>query len=165
MSARKRAFEADWPAILANAVSTPGVISRAYSTFWNYSVGNQISALFQCMLRRLEPGPIHTYRGWLELGLYRGPEIPASEWESLTFTTYASDPFTYFAPITSATGELELKPFGQDGKCDLDGKWTPNAEKCPTIVRWLESIGARFGKVALLRMKPNTTDSSLVVRV
>ena len=94
--------------------------------------------------------------GWLELGLYRGPEIPASEWESLTFTTYASDPFTYFAPITSATGELELKPFGQDGKCDLDGKWTPNAEKCPTIVRWLESIGARFGKVALLRMKPNT---------
>ena len=94
--------------------------------------------------------------GCLELGLYRGPEIPASEWESLTFTTYASDPFTYFAPITSATGELELKPFGQDGKCDLDGKWTPNAEKCPTIVRWLESIGARFGKVALLRMKPNT---------
>jgi hypothetical protein len=94
--------------------------------------------------------------GWLGLDVYRGPEIPAAEWESLTYTTYASDPFTHFAPITSATGELELAPFGKYGKCDLDGEWTPNAEKCPTIVRWLESIGVRFGKVALLRMKPNT---------
>src|SRR4051812_43020822 len=68
MSAPKTVFEADWPTILADAVSKPGVISKAYSTFWNYSVGNQLSALFQCMLRRLEPGPIHTYRGWLELG-------------------------------------------------------------------------------------------------
>ena len=94
--------------------------------------------------------------GWLELGLYSGPEIAPSEWESLTYTTYASDPFTYFAPITSATGSLEMAPFGKYGKCDLDGEWTPNAEKCPTIVRWLESIGARFGRVQLLRMSPNT---------
>ncbi|MBV9164592.1 MAG: hypothetical protein JO321_17150 [Solirubrobacterales bacterium] len=94
--------------------------------------------------------------GWLELGLYPGPEIPPSEWESLTYTTYASDPSTYFAPITSATGKLEMKPFGDYGKCDLDGEWTPNAEKCPTIVRWIQSIGARFGRVQLLRMRPNT---------
>ena len=59
--------------------------------------------------------------GWLELGLYSGPEIAPSEWESLTYTTYASDPFTYFAPITSATGSLEMAPFGKYGKCDLDG--------------------------------------------
>jgi hypothetical protein len=94
--------------------------------------------------------------GWLELGHYSGPEIPPSEWESLTYATYASDPFTYFAPITSATGKLEMKPFGDYGKCDLDGEWTPNAEKCPTIVSWLQSIGARFGRVQLLRMSPNT---------
>ena len=94
--------------------------------------------------------------GWLELGLYRGPEIPASEWETLTYKTYASDPFTYFAPITSATGALEMKPFGADGKSDLDGEWTPNAQKCPTIARWLDSIGARYGRVQLLRMSPNT---------
>src|SRR5438046_587815 len=63
-----RAEKTDWPAILADAVNKPGVISKAYSTFWNYSVGNQISALFQCMLRGIEPGPIHTYKGWLEIG-------------------------------------------------------------------------------------------------
>ncbi len=94
--------------------------------------------------------------GWFELGLYNGPEIPASEWESLSYSTYASDPSTYFAPITSAQGELKMEPFGAYGKCDLDGEWTPNAQKCPTIVRWLESIGARFGRVQLLRMSPNT---------
>lgn len=68
MSARKASFEVDWPAILADAVSKPGVISTAYSTFWRYSFGNQLSALFQCMLRKIEPGPINTFRGWLELG-------------------------------------------------------------------------------------------------
>lgn len=63
-----RAEKVDWPAILANAVQKPGVISKAYSTFWNYSVGNQLSALFQCLIRGIEPGPIHTYKGWNELG-------------------------------------------------------------------------------------------------
>ena len=36
--------------------------------------------------------------GYIELEVYRGPEIASSEWESLTYTTYASDPHTYFAP-------------------------------------------------------------------
>jgi len=94
--------------------------------------------------------------GWAKLKKYDGPEIPASEWESLEYTTYSSDPTTYFAPITSATGAIELKGFWEYGKADLDGVWTPNAEKCPTIVKWVESIGARFGRVQLLRMKANT---------
>ncbi len=94
--------------------------------------------------------------GWLALDPYSGPEIPPQEYESLTFTTYPTDPSTYFAPITSATGEIELGAFGNYGKCDLDREWTQNAEKCPTIVKWLESVGARFGKVQLLRMSPNT---------
>ena len=45
------------------------------------------------------------------LGKYRGPEIPRREWEDLTHTTYATDPATFFAPITSATGTMELKGF------------------------------------------------------
>src|SRR6185295_18187382 len=40
----------------------------AYSRFWNYSVGNQILAHFQCLQRRIEPGPIHTFVGWRDLG-------------------------------------------------------------------------------------------------
>jgi hypothetical protein len=94
--------------------------------------------------------------GCLPLPKYNGPEIPRSEWESLTYTTYASDPTTFFAPIASATGEVELKGFWEYGKPDLDGVWTANAEKCPTIVKWVESIGSRFGRVQLLRMAPNT---------
>jgi hypothetical protein len=94
--------------------------------------------------------------GWLALEPYRGPEIPREEYESLEYTTYPTDPNTFFAPITSATGKIELGAFGQYDKCDLDREWTPNAEKCPTLIKWLESVGARFGKVQLLRMTPNT---------
>jgi antirestriction protein ArdC len=63
-----RANRIDWQSILIEAVEKPGIISKAYSTFWNYSVGNQLAALFQCMLRGIEPGPIHTYKAWQELG-------------------------------------------------------------------------------------------------
>jgi len=31
-----------------------------------------------------------------------------------------------------------------------------NAAKCPSIVKWVESIGARFGRVQLLHMSANT---------
>ena len=94
--------------------------------------------------------------GWMRLNKYQGPEIPASEWEDLTYTTYSSDPTTFFAPITSATGEIELKGFWEYGKADLEGVWTENARKCPTLVRWIDSAGTRFGRVQLLRMSPNT---------
>jgi hypothetical protein len=99
---------------------------------------------------------LEEHGGYLTLNRYSGPEIPKDEWETLTYTTYGTDPSTFFAPITSATGALELKGFWEYDKPDLDGVWTENAEKCPTIVKWVESIGARFGRVQLLRMRPNT---------
>ena len=58
----------DWSELLHDVVTQPGLISQAYRLFWHYSIGNQLLALWQCMLRKLEPGPIHTYRGWLKLG-------------------------------------------------------------------------------------------------
>ena len=58
----------EWSAILADAVEKPGVISQAYRRFWIYSVGNQLLALFQCMGRGIEPGPINTFLGWKVLG-------------------------------------------------------------------------------------------------
>jgi hypothetical protein len=94
--------------------------------------------------------------GYLLLKKYDGPEIPKSEYENLVFTTYASDQSTVLAPITSATGEIELRGFEAYGRPDLDGIWTDNAKKCPTIVSYVESIGARFGRVQLLKMQPNT---------
>jgi hypothetical protein len=94
--------------------------------------------------------------GWRELKPYEGPEIPASEWESLEYVTYPSDPSTFFAPLTSATGENILRGFWDFGKPDLDGIWTSNAEKSPTIVNYIKSIGCRFGRVQLIRMAPNS---------
>ncbi len=44
-----------WSALLVEAVNKPGTIMKAYSAFWNYSVGNQILALIQCQLRGIQP--------------------------------------------------------------------------------------------------------------
>jgi antirestriction protein ArdC len=68
MSTDKHKPPADWAALLVDAVTKPGVISDAYSRFWSYSVGNQLLALFQCHARGIEPGPIHTFSGWKDLG-------------------------------------------------------------------------------------------------
>jgi hypothetical protein len=59
---------AKWPALLVDAVNTPGVISQAYSRFWNYSTGNQLLAWFQCLQRGLQLGPINTFLGWKDCG-------------------------------------------------------------------------------------------------
>lgn len=57
----------DWSQLLVEAVDKPGVISDAYRAFWHYSTGNQLLAMFECLRRGIEPGPIHTFGGWLKL--------------------------------------------------------------------------------------------------
>src|SRR5438045_3655088 len=56
-----------WTELLQQAVNEPGLILRAYSAFWGYSIGNQIAAVIQCHQRGIEPGPINTYPGWQKL--------------------------------------------------------------------------------------------------
>jgi IrrE N-terminal-like domain/N-terminal domain of anti-restriction factor ArdC len=53
--------------LLVEAVEKPGLISQAYFHFHSYSISNQLLALIQCLQRKLEPGPIHTYKGWAKL--------------------------------------------------------------------------------------------------
>ncbi len=50
--------------LLQSAVSEPGKVSDCYRAFWNYSLGNQLMALFQCSARGITPGPIATFMGW-----------------------------------------------------------------------------------------------------
>lgn len=50
--------------LLQRAVTEPGIISRAYTAFHGYSIGNQILALIQCAERGIMPGPIATFMGW-----------------------------------------------------------------------------------------------------
>jgi antirestriction protein ArdC len=54
--------------LLDDAVSQPGVLSSAYQAFWNYSVSNSLLAIFECMRRKIEIGPLNTFRGWRKLG-------------------------------------------------------------------------------------------------
>jgi len=57
-----------WAELLKQATMVPGMISEAFRSFHNYSVGNQLLALWQCMLRGIPAGPISTYMGWQAKG-------------------------------------------------------------------------------------------------
>lgn len=56
-----------WAGLLFDAVNNPGIISQAYSAFHNYSVGNQMLAMSQCIARNIPIGPIATYKRWQTL--------------------------------------------------------------------------------------------------
>src|SRR3989442_4042436 len=56
--------------LLEEAVTKPGTLMRAYSLFWNYSLGNQILALIQANNRGIQLGPIASFNRWKELGRY-----------------------------------------------------------------------------------------------
>ncbi len=57
-----------WSALLVEAVNKPGLIMKAYSAFHSFSLGNQLLALVQCLMRGLQPGPINTFPKWKDLG-------------------------------------------------------------------------------------------------
>ena len=58
---------ATWGELLHSAVHTPGKLLAAYTAFHNYSFGNALLALEQCISRKIEPGPLNSYKGWLTL--------------------------------------------------------------------------------------------------
>jgi N-terminal domain of anti-restriction factor ArdC len=60
--------QAKWQELLVEAVNEPGKIMMAYTAFHNYSMGNALLALSQCVQRKLTPGPLNTFKGWQELG-------------------------------------------------------------------------------------------------
>src|SRR5262249_44760433 len=66
----ERHEEIQFRQLLDEAVSKPGTLTRAYSLFWNYSLGNQIFALIQANKRGISLGPIASFNRWKELGRY-----------------------------------------------------------------------------------------------
>jgi antirestriction protein ArdC len=60
--------KANFSQLLQDAVNQPGIISKCYSTFHGYSIGNQMLAYSQCIAREIPIGPIATYKKWSELG-------------------------------------------------------------------------------------------------
>lgn len=64
----KEKQQANFEQLLIDAVKEPGKILQAYSLFHDYSLGNQLLAMFQCSQRGLDLSPINTYKGWQKLG-------------------------------------------------------------------------------------------------
>lgn len=62
--------EIRWHQLLALAFKEPGKLHQAYDAFWDYSLGNQLAALFQCMARGITPGPIATFNRWRDNGRF-----------------------------------------------------------------------------------------------
>ena len=54
-------------ALLKEALERPGILSTAYSRFHEYSLGNRLAVIIQCMLRKIEPGPFAAYAAWQKL--------------------------------------------------------------------------------------------------
>ena len=100
-------------------------------------------------------------RGFVVLRDYDGPPIPEQEWMGLEYMDWKSGGDTNFAPIASALGEMECAGFWDHGKSDKDGIWTSNAGICPTLVRYVEQAGARYGRVRIIKLNPSDEPTAL----
>jgi hypothetical protein len=91
------------------------------------------------------------------------PPIPEAEFRSLEYMDWKSGGDTNFAPIATADGELDCRGFWRAGdeRPDKGGRWTVNAARCPTIVEHVESVGADFGRVRVIRLEPQDYEQSL----
>jgi antirestriction protein ArdC len=87
--------QANWQELLIDAVNIPGKIMAAYTSFHNYSIGNALLALSQCQQRKLPPGPLNTYKRWLELGrCVKKGETALSLWMPVTTKKKRVNPAT-----------------------------------------------------------------------
>jgi hypothetical protein len=106
--------------------------------------------------------PILDETGFVVLKNYERT-IDPQEWEPLEYVDWKSGGDTNFAPIASALGELECGGFWDHGKPDKDGMWTSNARQCPSLVKWVEDVGARFGRVRIIKLEPQDYEGTLRV--
>lgn len=88
-------------------------------------------------------------------------EVPREEWESLEYMDWKSGGDTNFAPLASADGELDCRGFWDKGKTDKDALWTVNAAKAPTLRRYVDSVGANFGRVRIIKLEPQDHATAL----
>ncbi len=88
-------------------------------------------------------------------------EVPPSEWESLEYMDWKSGGDTNFAPLASADGQLDCRGFWDKGKADKDAIWTSNADRAPTLKRYVESIGANFGRVRIIKLEPQDRETAM----
>lgn len=65
---KRNVFKIAGPALIQEALNNPGVLSKCYSVFRNYSVMNGLALAMQCRKRGLDVGPCASFKKWGELG-------------------------------------------------------------------------------------------------
>jgi hypothetical protein len=91
----------------------------------------------------------------------QGAPIGRGEWESLAYMDWKSGGDTNFAPLTSATGEMDCRGFWDHGKPDKGGLWTQNREVAPSLCRYVEGIGGDYGRVRVIKLNPSDEATAL----
>jgi hypothetical protein len=107
-------------------------------------------------LAALEP------RGFVALRPLRVP-IPEREYLALEYMDWKSGGDTCFAPVATATGELDCRGFWQAGdeRPDKNALYTSNAARCPSITGWVDAVGANFGRVRVIKLEPQDYDTAI----
>jgi hypothetical protein len=88
-------------------------------------------------------------------------DVPEHEWRSLEFMDWKSGGDTNFAPIASADGELDCRGFWDKGKTDKDALWTSNGDIAPSIRRYVDDVGANFGRVRVIKLEPQDREMAI----
>ena len=97
--------------------------------------------------------------GWVQLTDAEF-HVPAHEYESLEYMDWKSGGDTNFAPLASADGQLDCRGFWDKGKTDKDALWTSNADVSPTLRRYVDGIGANFGRVRVIKLEPQDHETA-----
>ena len=88
-------------------------------------------------------------------------DVPSNEWQSLEYLDWKSGGDTNFAPIASADGQLDCRGFWDKGKTDKDALWTSNADIAPTLRRYVDDVGANFGRVRTIKLEPQDRETAI----
>jgi len=100
-------------------------------------------------------------KGYVVLGDFTGPQISPAEWEQLEYLDWKSGGDTNFAPLASATGEMDCRGFWDHGKADKYGIWTANRAIAPSLASYVESIGGNYGRVRVIKLNPSDEATAL----
>lgn len=142
----------------AASPSSPSVGSTVDSRFWPTAEHWSCEIPLDTPHARLE---VLAERGYVQLA--DAPfEVPEHEYLPLAYMEWKSGGDTNFAPIATATGELDCRGFWSQGdeRPDKGARWTVNAPKCPTLTRYVERVGADFGRVRVIKLEPQDHDTA-----
>lgn len=161
----------EWLAILRDAVEKPGTFDAAFRNFHNYSVGNMLLALQQCAERGIEPGPMASFKRWLELGrvVRKGEKalklcIPRTmktarvdkstgEEEQVTFVRFIFRPATF---VFGQTQPLEGQEDRSDVLLEPVGDWSFDAALVALNVRQAPFSDVRGNMLAYFQPETRT---------